>query len=236
MKCPVCNKDLNPVIYEDQEIDICPKCRGIWFDKSELTRVVDSLLSKGKIDSQTIKDILRKKKIGVNNIKKVYRKCPKCKIEMGIYNYSYDSNIFVDKCPKCGGIWTNKGEMYAIAKYVRGNSSMDRYAKALVSFGSKRQEKKINKGTITALTIAIIYLLLGYGLEGVGGLAKALFFIILPLSCIFFGKELGGKTGIRFRTSFLAPVITKSTPGSFVVFIGWVLLLFPAIVAILLSL
>jgi Zn-finger nucleic acid-binding protein len=33
IKCPVCNKSLKTITYENREVDVCQACGGIWFDK-----------------------------------------------------------------------------------------------------------------------------------------------------------------------------------------------------------
>ena len=40
--------------------------------------------------------------------------CPKCGSEMEIREYGYCSQIIIDLCPKCSGIWLNKGEIQAL--------------------------------------------------------------------------------------------------------------------------
>ncbi|MDA3793144.1 MAG: zf-TFIIB domain-containing protein [Elusimicrobia bacterium] len=233
MICPVCNKKLKTINYENQEVDLCLKCGGIWFDKGELLKVVNGLLSKNKIAPQTVKETYRNKLIRIDKIKKLQRKCPRCNVVMNLKNYSYDSNIIIDKCPSCSGIWTDEGEMQAVAKYIKGNPDMDNYTKALVGACAEGQKSGSNKGKIITAIISLFYLGFASFFNGSEGFLIMLLFLILPLGCIFFGDELGGVTGVRFRTTFFAPVVTKPTPGAFVVFIGWVLLLFPIIFGIL---
>lgn len=227
MNCPVCYKKLKEITYENQRIDICLKCGGIWFDRGELLKVVDNLLSKNKVDPQTVKETYRNKLINIDEIKKFQRKCPKCNVDMNLNNYSYDSNIIIDKCPSCNGIWTDEGEMRSVAKYIKGNPDMDSYGKALVGACVKQQKFGSNKGKIIALIISVFYLGLALLFNGSEEFLRMLLFLILPLGCIFFGDELGEITGVRFRTTLFAPIVTKSTPGTFVIFMGWVLLTFP---------
>ncbi len=47
-------------------------------------------------------------------------------------------------------------------------------------------------------------------------------FLVMPLACIWFGDEIGEYTGM-----LPGPGINKTTPGSFVRFGGWLLLLLP---------
>ena len=55
MKCPKCGADLQEVARENVVIDVCPECRGAWFDSGEVelmrqasrnpvTRIVTDLL------------------------------------------------------------------------------------------------------------------------------------------------------------------------------------------------
>ncbi|MEI7812549.1 MAG: zf-TFIIB domain-containing protein [Ignavibacteria bacterium] len=38
-KCPVCGIFMNEVLKLNVQIDICPKCEGIWLDKGELEKI-----------------------------------------------------------------------------------------------------------------------------------------------------------------------------------------------------
>ncbi|HYO09907.1 MAG TPA: zf-TFIIB domain-containing protein [Tepidisphaeraceae bacterium] len=41
MKCPNCNEDLRPYDRHGVEIDLCPKCRGVWLDRGELDKIME---------------------------------------------------------------------------------------------------------------------------------------------------------------------------------------------------
>ena len=94
MNCPICNIALKQISRENQEIVLCQKCGGVWFDNGELLKVVNSLLVKNKVDPQTVKEAHSKEIINSKNVKQLIRKCPKCKTDMQLYNFLYDSNIF----------------------------------------------------------------------------------------------------------------------------------------------
>jgi Zn-finger nucleic acid-binding protein len=47
------------------------------------------------------------------------RLCPECQAVMREFNFAYDSNIFLDKCPRCGGIWTDVGEILKVAQHLK---------------------------------------------------------------------------------------------------------------------
>ena len=41
MLCPVCKVDLQISERQGIEIDYCPKCRGVWLDRSELDKIIE---------------------------------------------------------------------------------------------------------------------------------------------------------------------------------------------------
>lgn len=56
---------------------------------------------------------------------------------------------------------------------------------------------------------------------------KFMLFLVLPLSAIWFPKELGSLKGVTFGR-FSGPAVTESSPAPLVRFAGWILLLGPA--------
>lgn len=40
MQCPICNVALTMADRQGIEIDYCPKCRGVWFDRGELDKII----------------------------------------------------------------------------------------------------------------------------------------------------------------------------------------------------
>ena len=74
MNCPKCNIPLNNIQYENQNIDICKKCGGVWFEKGELLAVVDSMISKNKVDDQSVKEAF-KGNSGINKLHQNNRTC-----------------------------------------------------------------------------------------------------------------------------------------------------------------
>jgi len=45
--------------------------------------------------------------------------CPRCQNSMQKLNYATDSDVFLDKCEQCGGLWTERGEASKIARYLK---------------------------------------------------------------------------------------------------------------------
>ena len=47
--------------------------------------------------------------------------CPECEdVEMKHFNYGETSGLLLDKCPKCGGIWLDAGQMEKVEELVDG--------------------------------------------------------------------------------------------------------------------
>ena len=40
ISCPSCNAYMMIAYVDDVEIDLCEKCRGIWFDKREMSKII----------------------------------------------------------------------------------------------------------------------------------------------------------------------------------------------------
>ncbi|MHC4524934.1 MAG: zf-TFIIB domain-containing protein [Planctomycetota bacterium] len=47
-------------------------------------------------------------------------------------NYAYDSNIFLDRCGKCKGIWLDPNEIIDIAKHIQYNPEMVAAARSMI--------------------------------------------------------------------------------------------------------
>ena len=40
--------------------------------------------------------------------------CPKCGLQTESTEYAYCSQVVINRCPDCGGVWLDKGELKAI--------------------------------------------------------------------------------------------------------------------------
>lgn len=77
---------------------------------------------------------------------------------------------------------------------------------------------------ILSILVSLFYITLAILSNNLKIVFSILLFITLPLSCIWFGKYLGKYKGwTRFHK------IDQETPGCFIKFIGWILLLTPFI-------
>lgn len=128
MLCPICKKNLDNSIFYNVEIDYCPICLGLWFEKDELRQAKDE---KDKELKWLDIDLWKKKK----NFK-IYpgiRLCPFCRLPL--YEVYYNgSRIIVDVCNLCQGIWLDRKEFKRIIEYLRERADfeiLENYAKNL---------------------------------------------------------------------------------------------------------
>ncbi len=132
MICPRCKtlgekSDLQKVSISGIEVDICQECGGIWFDKQEFGQVISASQS----DIKHIHSLLENTR-EFDKTKDVELECPKCGQLMFKYRYMYTSNIYIDSCEKCEGIWIDKGELLQIIEYLDQASKVDPEKEAAV--------------------------------------------------------------------------------------------------------
>lgn len=131
MICPNCKKqDFDKAIFNGVEVDYCVNCLGIWFDDDELRQAKDERdenLSWLDVDLWHDKTKL--------TVSKGERLCPYCR--MPLYEVFYgDSDIKVDLCNLCHGLWLDRGEFKGIIEYLKkelGKEVLDNYRENLAN-------------------------------------------------------------------------------------------------------
>jgi Zn-finger nucleic acid-binding protein len=100
IECPRCfvqaTQSEVEVFGPNINIDVCPKCGGIWLDHGELKK----LLKDKKISDYLTKDI------GTQSKSKLV--CPRCG---GLMDLERADEIEVDVCLNCNGVWLDQGEL-----------------------------------------------------------------------------------------------------------------------------
>ena len=86
---------------------------------------------------------------------------------------------------------------------------------------------QIMKRRIFSALVAAAYLPLAYDRFGINGTCSLALYLLLPLSCIWFSRTLGGYAGGDYAR---VSEHTKPTPPPLVAFCGWLLLALPAVV------
>lgn len=112
MLCPICKKTLEKSILSGVEVDYCPKCLGLWFEEEELRWAKDN-----KDRDLRWLDVDLWKDEGKFKISPGQKLCPRDRLPLYETNYG-DSNIKVDVCNVCQGVWLDRGEFKKIIQYL----------------------------------------------------------------------------------------------------------------------
>jgi len=113
MLCPICNIEMKKIIFYGNEVDYCPQCFGMWFKKDGLRTAKDEKDKDLKwLDIELWKDKTKFK------ISEITKNCPVCSFPLYSVKYG-DSEIEVDVCNLCEGIWLDRGEFKKIISYLR---------------------------------------------------------------------------------------------------------------------
>ncbi|MBI5359596.1 MAG: zf-TFIIB domain-containing protein [Planctomycetes bacterium] len=114
MECPACKISMANHAHGKLSIDVCEKCKGIWFDKDELSAFVNDLFK----ETTTAKS-QNKPHANLPAQEESERMCPVCRKPMVKFKYGSTSDITLDKCPSCKGIWTDAEEVFAIMDFIK---------------------------------------------------------------------------------------------------------------------
>ncbi|MDA1337686.1 MAG: zf-TFIIB domain-containing protein [bacterium] len=131
-KCPHHQIHLAQAHILGVEIDYCPEGYGLWFDENELRLAKDARDRDLRwLDIDLWRDPA---KFIISPNQKM---CPKDRLPM--YEVAYgDSNIKVDVCNLCHGVWLDRGEFKNIVVYLRdsaNNRILYHYARDLLEEG-----------------------------------------------------------------------------------------------------
>lgn len=225
MRCPVCKWPLIVERFHGHELNRCHSCRGIWLERSalsELAEHVDPVFGqsdKGETDEGELR-------------------CPECRGPMESINYAHDSGVFIRKCAACEGIWLAPGQLERIAGHRLGSPAVQRLAAAITADMQRAKRWQFARNLLRSRVLSGIVVLGYVAAVWLGrGDAVAVFrivrFLALPLACIWFPDALGSRTGVSFGLARFS--ISRATPGDIVALAGWILLLCPIAVVLIMN-
>lgn len=100
MNCPQCQVKLNEMRIEGVDMDFCSTCKGLWFDKDEVALMTEL--------EHDMPNFVASKA----SAKKTTLECPRCAgTHLEEMNFAMGKPLQVDRCPKCRGLWLDKGEL-----------------------------------------------------------------------------------------------------------------------------
>ena len=101
MHCPKCHQPLKSTQVRETEVDTCPVCRGIWFDETELEKMMGLTPSELRPLRRGREDEEFDRVLGV---------CPRDGSTLSRVAAARHPDVVVDVCPTCRGIWLDAGE------------------------------------------------------------------------------------------------------------------------------
>jgi Zn-finger nucleic acid-binding protein len=114
MKCPNCGASLKPVSVKSIRLERCPDCHGTWYEKDQLRLLKDRAHHK---DYRWIDFDLWRDRDKFRAGEQRNRSCPEDAETLQTVRYG-DSDLLVDICTKCEGIFLEEGEYRAILRYL----------------------------------------------------------------------------------------------------------------------
>lgn len=103
MKCPKCRTtEMNPETFHRIDLDRCPDCMGIFFDRGELDAVLDRRVGK-EFESMAVAP-----EAGAQRDRQTAH-CSRCDRQMRPAREP--GGVRFDWCPGCGGIYLDRGEL-----------------------------------------------------------------------------------------------------------------------------
>jgi Zn-finger nucleic acid-binding protein len=110
--CVKCNSILDKATFQGLEVDLCPKCGGLWLDRGEIARAA-------KLPAEELAH-LRSLLTGQPGPPPIPTEsvapCPVCP---GSLAEVMLGDVHVDYCNKCQGIFLDRGELEAAVDAVR---------------------------------------------------------------------------------------------------------------------
>ena len=113
-QCPDCQIPMNQMQFRGIVLDDCPQCGGIWFDDGELCKLIksDDNLAMASLECKCAKSPV------VDIRERAQKLCPNCDERLTPYKYAYSSDVVLDECDKCFGVWIQDGELQQIDSYL----------------------------------------------------------------------------------------------------------------------
>ncbi|HOU54184.1 MAG TPA: zf-TFIIB domain-containing protein [Myxococcota bacterium] len=104
--CPVCQVPMQTVVQHRQEVDQCPRCGGRFYDAGELESMLQLVrcfeeVSLDEPDVESIPD-------------EEVRRVETCPVDGAVMEPQDIAGIVIDRCPRCQGLWLDRGEVVAL--------------------------------------------------------------------------------------------------------------------------
>lgn len=117
--CPLCKtEDLKEWERHGIKIYVCCICGGSFLNQEGLNNILNF---QGKEDWPELFELTAETEHTFSRSGET-RFCPGCDSRMDNMQFQYNSNIWVDYCPKGHGVWLDSGEMRLVKEYYENTS------------------------------------------------------------------------------------------------------------------
>jgi Zn-finger nucleic acid-binding protein len=99
MKCPRCNVDLEPTTRYKLKVNICQKCKGMWFEHEELDELENEVFDFGDRWKGTL----------AFDSTATTHQCPECAASLQSFRYRF-YDLQMEFCPNQHGYWLEADE------------------------------------------------------------------------------------------------------------------------------
>ncbi|MBI4482689.1 MAG: zf-TFIIB domain-containing protein [Acidobacteria bacterium] len=108
MRCPKCPGRLEPRLDRSVNLDRCPRCYGLWFQRDEVAKF-------NQFDPD----------FPLTHFKRLPGKptrlrCPQCKGFLDQTWYAPGADLEVDRCTNCEGVWLDEDEIEKVRRILKG--------------------------------------------------------------------------------------------------------------------
>ena len=115
MKCPLDSAELAPQNYEAGiKVDRCGTCKGMWLDHQELEKIQEAQQIDYGDEAKRLPDLVGQAYAMALANSKPEVTCPKCQQLMERLEHGGYSQIMIDVCTNCKGVWLDRGEIRAL--------------------------------------------------------------------------------------------------------------------------
>ncbi len=115
-KCQVAKLTKRRAKGKDFAVEYCLKCKGVWFDRSELEEVMPEAIKELEVPGDAQKD--------------AECLCPKCNYALYAFDYP-QTHVTIEMCKSCGGLWFDRDEfkeIRAVRQSLQKWGEMQEYA------------------------------------------------------------------------------------------------------------
>ncbi len=125
MKCPRDGAELTKHNYEaNVMVDLCPQCKGMFLEAGELEQIQETIENDYSEALKQMPDLIGGAFHMAQEKTRAAVTCPSCAGQTERKEYGYCSQIMIDKCLNCHGIWLDEGEIQALEIFFE-RSQMD---------------------------------------------------------------------------------------------------------------